>query len=60
MVNEVMSGGSYYSQNSLTLHFGLGTAISAESIDVRWPNGGTQKLGQTAADQTVHIVEQTQ
>ena len=26
MIDEVMSGGSYYSQNSFTLHFGLGEA----------------------------------
>ena len=25
MIDEVMSGGSYYSQNSFTLHFGLGS-----------------------------------
>ena len=57
MVSEVMSGGSYYSQNSLTLHFGLGTAATVDSIDIRWPNGGTQTVGKQAADQTVHIVE---
>jgi hypothetical protein len=58
MVNEVMSGGSYYSQNSLTLHFGLGAVTSVDSIDIRWPNGGLQTMGKTAADQTVHVLEQ--
>jgi len=60
MVNEIMSGGSYYSQNSLTLHFGLGVATAVDSIDIRWPNGGLQKLGKTAADQTLHIPEHVQ
>ena len=58
-VSEVMSGGSYYSQNSLTLHFGLGTATSVDSINIRWPNGALQTLGATPADQTLHIVEPT-
>jgi hypothetical protein len=60
MVNEVMSGGSYYSQNSLTLHFGLGAASTVDSIEIRWPNGGVQKVGKSAADQTLHITEQVQ
>jgi len=58
MISEVMSGGSYYSQNSLTQHFGLGTSTSVDSIEIRWPNGGLQKLGKSAADQTLHITEQ--
>jgi hypothetical protein len=58
LLNEVMSGGSYYSQSSLTLHFGLGTVSAVDSIAVRWPNGGLQTLGHTTADQTLHIVEQ--
>ncbi len=58
LMSEVMSGGSYYSQNSLTLHFGLGTATSVASIEIHWPNSATQMLGKTAADQTLRIVEQ--
>jgi hypothetical protein len=36
---EVMSGSSYYSQNDLRLHFGLGTAASADAVEVAWPSG---------------------
>jgi hypothetical protein len=57
LLNEVMSGGSYYSQNSLTLHFGLGPANAVDSIEIRWPNGGIQRVGKTAVDQTLHITE---
>jgi enediyne biosynthesis protein E4 len=57
-VSEVMSGGSYYSQNSLTLHFGLGSAKEADAIEIRWPSGTLQRLGKTAADQTLKITEQ--
>lgn len=57
MVDEVMSGGSYYSQNSLVLHFGLGEAVSVDKIDVRWPSGTIQSVGKTAADQSMKITE---
>jgi hypothetical protein len=57
-IDEVMSGGSYYSQNSFTLHFGLGGAAAVEGIEIRWPSGIVQKIGKTAADQTLKIVEQ--
>jgi hypothetical protein len=57
MMDEVMSGGSYYSSNSLTLHFGLGTVTSVEGIEIRWPSGTVQKVGKTAVDQTLKITE---
>jgi hypothetical protein len=38
---EVLVGGnSYLGQNEATLHFGLGNAIAADSIEVQWPCGG--------------------
>jgi enediyne biosynthesis protein E4 len=57
MMDEVMSGGSYYSQSSLALHFGLGEATAVDGIEVRWPSGAVQKIGKTAADQLVKITE---
>jgi hypothetical protein len=60
LVTEVMSGGSYYSQNSLTQHFGLGAVASVESIEIRWPSGTVQTIGKTAADQTLRVVERMQ
>jgi hypothetical protein len=56
-IDEVMSGGSFYSSNSFTLHFGLGTAATVESIEIRWPSGAVQKIGKTAADQTLNVTE---
>jgi enediyne biosynthesis protein E4 len=38
-VDEVRSGGSYYSQNDLRLHFGLDQAQVVDSLEVRWPSG---------------------
>jgi hypothetical protein len=56
-IDEVMSGGSYYSNNSFTLHFGLGAASSVDGIEIHWPSGIEQKIGKTAADQTLKITE---
>jgi hypothetical protein len=38
-IDEVMSGSSYYSQNDLRLHFGLGRATEAENVEITWPSG---------------------
>ena len=57
MIEEVISGGSYYSQNSFTLHFGLGAATEVDGIEVRWPKGRIQQWKTVASGQTVNIVE---
>jgi len=56
-IDEVMSGASYYSQNSFTLHFGLGALPAVDSIEINWPGGTIQRLGKTSADQTLKIKE---
>ena len=35
----VLSQASYYSHNDVRLHFGLGSHVVAERIEVRWPSG---------------------
>ncbi len=47
---EVLSGGSYISQNDLRLHFGLGAHDHADKIEITWPNGKTEVLTNVAAD----------
>jgi len=49
-IREVMSGGSYYSQSDLRLHFGLGRAAVADSLDIAWPSG----LKETFKDLPAH------
>ena len=38
-LKEVLSGGSYLSQNDLRLHFGLGDAEKVDKAEVLWPDG---------------------
>ncbi len=56
-IDEVMSGASYLSQNDFRLHFGLGHAKQADSIEVRWPSGLTERFQKVEANQLLHIQE---
>jgi enediyne biosynthesis protein E4 len=56
-IEEVVSGGSYFSQNDLTLYFGLGNAERVERIEVRWPLGETQTWSNVAANRRVELTE---
>ncbi|HVW87534.1 MAG TPA: CRTAC1 family protein [Bryobacteraceae bacterium] len=52
----VTAQSSYVSASDRRLHFGLGKATSA-AVDVRWPNGKQEKIGQVDVDQLVVIRE---
>lgn len=56
-MQEVRSGGSYISQSDFRLHFGLGAAKEADSIEIRWPSGLVQQLRGVAANQILTIRE---
>jgi len=55
--NEVRGGASYLSQNDLRLHFGLGKAAVADSVEVSWPSGAVEKFADVAADKIYTLVE---
>jgi enediyne biosynthesis protein E4 len=55
-IDEVRSGGSYFSQNDLRLHFGLDRATKAD-IEIRWPSGAVDKLPALAANHLYVIQE---
>ena len=44
------------SSSDLTVHFGLNEDRKA-SIEIRWPSGVVQKLGEVAADQRLEVEE---
>jgi hypothetical protein len=56
-VDEVRGGGSYYSQNDLRVHFGLGDAATVDRLEVRWPNGLTETWTGLAADRLITLEE---
>ncbi len=56
-IDEVRSGGSYYSQNDLRLHFGLDQAVKADSVEIAWPSGVKDLLHDLAANH-LYIVEE--
>ena len=56
-IDEVRSGGSYYSQNDLRVHFGLGTARKINSLEIRWPSGQVDVLNDVPANQFIIVKE---
>ncbi len=54
---DVRAGSSYLSQNDVRAHFGLGTAVQAARIDVRWPSRRLETLENVAANQIITIEE---
>jgi enediyne biosynthesis protein E4 len=54
---EVRSGSTFFSQSDLRLHFGLGTASTADEVEVLWPGGAVEKAGALPGGQIVTITE---
>jgi hypothetical protein len=57
-IDEVASGSSYYSQNDLRLHFGLGTSAAAEMVEIAWPSGHKETLRDLKAGH-LFVVQET-
>jgi hypothetical protein len=57
LLDEVRSGGNYYSQSDLRVHFGLGEAEIAETVEVRWPSGQVDTYKNLAVDRLYVLQE---
>ncbi len=55
--DELRSGGSYFSQNDLRLHFGLGEAKKVDSVEIRWLSGQVDRLADLSPNQLYVIQE---
>ncbi len=55
-MDEVRSGGSYFSQSDFRIHFGLKDSNTA-AIEVRWPSGLVDKLASVHANQVLTLTE---
>jgi hypothetical protein len=56
-VEELRSGGSYFSQNDLRLHFGLDQAQKVDSIQVRWLSGQVDQFRDLAVNRLYVLQE---
>ena len=56
-VEEVRSGGSYYSQNDLRVHFGLDGASKADTVEIEWPSGHKDVWKDLAAN-ALYVLEE--
>jgi hypothetical protein len=56
-IDEVRSGGSYFSQNDLRIHFGLGKADRVQSLEIRWPSGQVDTLKDVKPNQLIFVKE---
>jgi hypothetical protein len=50
-VQQIVTGDSYRSQHSDTLHFGLGKREAVDSVEIKWINGRTVTLRNPAINQ---------
>ena len=56
-IDEVRSGGGYFSQNDLRVHFGLGKAEKVDVLEIRWPSGQVDTLKDVKVNQVVYVKE---
>jgi hypothetical protein len=56
-IDEVRSGGSYFSQNDLRVHFGLGPVKKIDRIEISWPSGKLDALENLSVDRILLVKE---
>src|SRR4029077_16146287 len=56
-IDEVRSGGGYFSQNDLRVHFGLGQAQKVDLLEIRWPSGQVDSLKNLDANRVFYVKE---
>jgi hypothetical protein len=54
---DVISGGSYLSNNDPRLHFGIGNAAAVAAIEVHWPSGKVEQFTVPGVDRIVTLTE---
>ena len=57
-VQEVRSGGSYFSQSGLRLHFGLGAHTKVDKVVITWATGEKQVVTDLKADRYYCILQE--
>src|SRR6266478_5412184 len=55
--NDVISGGSYISNNDMRLHFGIRKAKQVDKLEIRWPDGTKENVSLPGINRVFTIVE---
>ena len=56
-IDEVRSGGGYFSQSDLRVHFGIGKASKIDLLEIRWPSGLVQSFNDVKPNQLIYVKE---
>ena len=56
-IDEVRSGGGYFSQSDLRVHFGIGKAEKVDLIEIKWPSGAVDALKDIKPNQVIYVKE---
>ena len=56
-IDEVRSGGGYFSQSDLRVHFGLGKADKVDLLEIHWPSGQVDVIKDINPNQLIYIKE---
>jgi hypothetical protein len=56
-VSQRFGGGSYQSAHDPRVHFGLGSAVRVEQVEVRWPSGRVDRFRDLPADRSYRLRE---
>ena len=57
MNRDVQPSASYLASSDLRVHFGLGTALQARDVVVRWPGGEEEMFGDFEAGEIYDLRE---
>ena len=56
-IDEVRSGGGYFAQSDLRVHFGIGRAAKIDLLEIRWPSGTIDTLKDLQPNQLIYVKE---
>jgi hypothetical protein len=57
LLRVVKAGSSYLSQSDMRVHFGMGRALRAEQLEIRWPSGAVDVLQDVEGNQILTFTE---
>jgi hypothetical protein len=58
LYNQATTTVGFASASEALVRFGLGANRAAESLEIRWPGGGVQRIANVAGDRIVDVIEE--